>query len=173
MGNFVGTVLTRSVMQTRLLSLVHGTQVLDSQAVRITSQSVTLPLNCQPMLPLASPPSNGCGNLHKSFCAPAVQAAGMLALLRERCGEELPAYLSAPQGPASAVASLPAFAADLAARLAPDRPDAKPLKALLQQAVKEARQQVWFIGHPREGKPRGISCPELVSCKQVMRCQRS
>ena len=85
--------------------------------------------------------------LHNYAGIPAVQAAGMLALLRERCGDELPAYLSAPQGPAAAAASLPTFSADLAARLAPDRPDVKPLKALLQQAVKEARQQVSCVDH--------------------------
>ena len=71
----------------------------------------------------------------------------MMALLRERCGEELPAYLAAPQGPAVAAASSPAFAADLATQLHPDRPDVKALKALLQQAVKGARQQVRFLMH--------------------------
>ncbi len=67
----------------------------------------------------------------------------MLALLRERCGEELVSFLAAPQGPAAAAAerSLPSLAADLAAHLRPERPDAKALKALLQQAVKAARQQ--------------------------------
>ena len=92
----------------------------------------------------------------------------MLALLRERCGEELPAYLSAPQGPAVAAAgSLPSFVADLAARLRPDRPDVKPLKQLLQQAVKEARQQVWSFARTSPcWKFLGSVCWELMSCRR-------
>ncbi len=99
-------------------------------------------LDCRTLLFLARSAQQWLLASCETLMHPTVQAASMLALLRERCGEELPAYLSAPRGPTSAAASSSAFAADLAVRLAPDRPDVKPLKALLQQAVKEARQQV-------------------------------
>ena len=70
------------------------------------------------------------------------QAAGLLALLRERCGEELVACLAAANGPAAASElAPPSCAADLATLLRPEKPDAKALKALLQQAVREARRQ--------------------------------
>ena len=66
-----------------------------------------------------------------------VQAASLLLLLGERCGEELAARLTARDGPAAGASAVPGFAQGLAAQLA--APDAKALKVFLQQALRDAR----------------------------------
>lgn len=65
------------------------------------------------------------------------ETAALLVLLKQRVGEELSAYLTGPTGPAAAAGASQAFTQRLALQLA--APDAKQLKAFMQQALRDAK----------------------------------
>lgn len=65
------------------------------------------------------------------------EVAALLLLLRQKVGEELTAYLTGPGGPAAAAGASQGFKQGLAQQLA--APDAKQLKAFMQQALRDAK----------------------------------
>lgn len=65
------------------------------------------------------------------------ETASLLVLLKQILGEELSAYLAGPTGPAAAAGASQAFMQGLALQLV--APDAKQLKAFLQQALRDAK----------------------------------
>ena len=65
------------------------------------------------------------------------EAAALLVLLEQRLGQELAGYLAGSTGPVAAAGASQAFLEALAVQLA--APDVKPLKAFLQQALRDAK----------------------------------
>ena len=63
------------------------------------------------------------------------EIAALLVLLKQRLGEELSAYLTSPTGPAAAAGASQAFVLGLSLQL--EAPDARQLKAFLQQALRD------------------------------------